>query len=85
MIDQTSESLLVKQGDPTIGEIWEVFGKNASVPVLLQGRQLNTDYLLLLGRQLLQHIFLQPPKQVWRQQLVQLAYLQTINTAPEAW
>ena len=76
--------MVAKPGGPTTCEIHEVLGKDASVPVLLQGRQLDTHNLLLLGRQLLQHIFLQPPQQVWRQQLVQLTYLQIDNTAPGA-
>lgn len=66
----------LKPGDLTIREVWEVPGEDASVPVLLQGSQLDAHYLLLLGWQLLQHILLQPPQKVWRQQLVQLAYLQ---------
>lgn len=60
----------------TVGQVEEVLGEDAPVPVLLQRGQLNTDDLLLLGGQLLQHVLLQPPQQVRGQQLVQLGYLQ---------
>ena len=59
----------------TVGEIGEVLGEDAAVPVLLQGGQLHTHYLLLLRRQLLQHVLLQPSQQMWGQQLMQLGNL----------
>ncbi len=60
----------------TIGEVGEVLGEDASVPILLQRGKLHTHNLLLFGRQLLQHIFLEPPQQVRGQQLMQLCNLQ---------
>jgi hypothetical protein len=71
-----------KLQEVTIGEVGEVFGEDASVPVLLQRRQLHTYNLLLLGWQLLQHILLQPPQQVRGQQLMQLCYLHANAQAP---
>ncbi len=71
-----------KLQEVTIGEVGEVLGEDASIPVLLQRRQLHPYNLLLLGWQLLQHILLQPPQQVRGQQLMQLCYLHACAQAP---
>ena len=72
---KTKHQAAIVAGWLTVCEVGEILGEDAAVPVLLQGGQLHAHDLLLLGRQLLQHILLQPPQQMWRQQLMQLGNL----------